>query len=59
MRGNLIVIILIMIFNQLSFCQEKKVYDDGYYVKVGDTAPDFTIHETGGLTYRLSDLKGK
>jgi peroxiredoxin len=44
----------------LSSCgQHKKVYDNGYIVKVGDMAPDFTINETGGKTYRLSDLRGK
>jgi len=26
---------------------------------VGDTAPDFTIQEAGGRSYRLSDLRGK
>lgn len=39
--------------------QEKKVYENGYLVKVGDKAPDFTINEAGGKTYKLSDLKGK
>jgi peroxiredoxin len=39
--------------------QDKNVYDTGYIVKVGDTAPDFTIRETGGRTYKLSDLRGK
>jgi peroxiredoxin len=39
--------------------QEKKVYENGYLVKVGDTAPDFTINEAGGKTYKLSDLRGK
>ena len=33
--------------------------DRGYIVKVGDTAPDFTIQEAGGRSYRLSDLRGK
>lgn len=39
--------------------QEKKVYDNGYLIKVGDQAPDFTINEAGGKSYRLSDLRGK
>ncbi len=39
--------------------QEKKVYDNGYIVKVGDQAPDFAIREAGGKSYRLSDLRGK
>ena len=39
--------------------QEKKVYDNGYIVKVGDQAPDFKINEAGGKSYRLSDLRGK
>jgi peroxiredoxin len=59
MKRNFIVLIMIIVFNQISFCQDKKVYDNGYYVKVGDMALDFTIREAGGKTYRLSDLKGK
>ena len=33
--------------------------DRGYIVKVGDTAPDFTIRTTGGEVIKLSDLRGK
>jgi peroxiredoxin len=44
----------------LSACgQTKKDKDRGYIVKVGDMAPDFTINEAGGATYKLSDLRGK
>jgi len=39
--------------------QDQKVYANGYVVKVGDMAPDFTITEAGGKTYKLSDLRGK
>ena len=47
------------IISSVSFCQEKKVYDEGYIVKVGDQLPDFSINEAGGKVYKLSDLKGK
>lgn len=48
------------LFLILSSCsQGKKVYDNGYLVRVEDMAPDFTINEAGGNSYRLSDLKGK
>jgi len=39
--------------------QTKPVYEEGYLVKVGDMAPDFTINEAGGKSYKLSDLRGK
>jgi len=42
-----------------AFSQEQKVYENGYLVRVGDAAPDFTIREAGGKTYLLSDLRGK
>ena len=34
-------------------------YEHNYLVKVGDSAPDFTVKEVGGKSYKLSDLKGK
>jgi len=39
--------------------QDKPVYANDYLVKVGDKAPDFTVKEAGGKSYKLSDLKGK
>jgi len=39
--------------------QDKPLYANDYLVKVGDKAPDFTIKEAGGKSYKLSDLKGK
>ncbi len=29
------------------------------HLKVGDSAPDFTLPATDGKTYKLSDFKGK
>lgn len=43
----------------IACAQEKKVYEHGYLVKVGDTDPDLTIREAGGKTYKLADLRGK
>jgi peroxiredoxin len=42
-----------------AFGQGQKVYENGYLVKIGDIAPDFTINEAGGKSYKLSDLRGK
>jgi peroxiredoxin len=39
--------------------QNQKVYENGYIVRQGDTAPDFNISEAGGNTYRLTDMRGK
>ncbi len=37
----------------------QKVYENNYLVRVGDKAPDFTVNEAGGKSYKLSDLRGK
>lgn len=59
MKQILIAFLTLIFCTSISRSQDKKVYDAGYLVKVGDTAPDFTINETGGRTYKLSDLRGK
>ena len=56
-RTYLIFIILALFFNLPA--QNKVVYPNNYFVKIGDKAPDFTINEAGGKSYKLSDLKGK
>jgi peroxiredoxin len=57
---QIIITLLILVFtagNAIS--QEKTVYANGFLVKVGDMAPDFTIKESEGKKYKLSDLRGK
>lgn len=50
---------MILLSGSVSMSQDKKAYEEGYIVKVGDMAPDFTVNEAGGKSYRLSDLRGK
>jgi len=50
---------MIVLSCSISEGQEKKVYENDYLVKVGDSAPDFVVQEAGGKSYRLSELKGK
>jgi peroxiredoxin len=59
MKRILIALLTIIFLSPISFSQEKPVYADDYLVKVGDLAPDFTITEAGGKSYKLSDLRGK
>ena len=59
MKRNSIAVLITIFICSIAYGQEKKVYEEGYIVKVGDKAPDFTINEAGGKTYKLSDLKGK
>lgn len=59
MKKKYILLMLLIMVTLISFCQGNKVSNEGYIVKVGDKAPDFTINEAGGKTYKLSDLKGK
>ena len=58
MKKYSFVLLVIILISSLS-CGQVVVYDQGYLVKVGDKAPDFTIKEAGGKSYKLSDLKGK
>jgi len=53
------IVSLAIIISSCSCGQEKKVYKDDYIVKTGDQAPDFTVNEAGGMSYKLSDLRGK
>lgn len=56
---RIFISLLVLAAGVVSTSQDKKVYDNGYIVKVGDMAPDFIIKEAGGKSYKLSDLKGK
>jgi peroxiredoxin len=59
MKKKYIFILTVIFMSMIANGQDKKVYGEGYIVKVGDMAPDFTISEAGGKSYKLSDLKGK
>jgi peroxiredoxin len=59
MRRIFFPLFILIITSSALFCQDKKVYGDGYIVKIGDRMPDFTVNEAGGKSYKLSDLKGK
>jgi len=54
-----VILFSTILISIISSSQARPADDRGYIVKVGDKAPDFTIKEAGGKTYRLSDLKGK
>jgi peroxiredoxin len=59
---NILFLILIITFSisGLTFCDSAKTHKNrGYIVKVGDTAPDFSMQLTSGETVSLSDLRGK
>lgn len=53
------LLLVILLLSSPVFCQVKKVYGDGYLVKIGDQMPDFTVNEAGGKKYKISDLKGR
>lgn len=59
MKRNYFVLVFTILISAISYSQGQIANDEGYIVKVGDSAPDFIIHEASGKTYRLSDLKGK
>jgi peroxiredoxin len=52
-------LLIALLFSSILTAQDKQESDNGYLVKVGDNAPDFTINEAGGKVYKLSALRGK
>ena len=59
MRNILVAVLSTILVNSFIYAQDKQVYKDDYIVKTGDQAPDFTINEAGGKSYKLSDLRGR
>jgi peroxiredoxin len=59
MKKKSMFILIAVLISSVSGSQNNAVFEEGYIIKVGDKAPDFTIREAGGKVYRLSDLKGK
>lgn len=59
MKRILLTLLVVFPAMLVAVSQNQKVNNDGYIIKTGDIAPDFTINEAGGKTYKLSDLRGK
>jgi len=59
MKRTYLAVFLTISLLSASCINAQNADDRGYIVKTGDLAPDFTIREAGGKTYRLSDLRGK
>ncbi|HEX2968991.1 MAG TPA: TlpA disulfide reductase family protein [Bacteroidales bacterium] len=59
MKNLFLSVIIATVCSITSSGQNKPVYENGYLVRTGDMAPDFTINEAGGKSYKLSDLRGK
>jgi peroxiredoxin len=59
MKRIIIILLVSLITSHHLFSQDNKASDEGYIVKTGQMAPDFTINEAGGRSYKLSDLRGK
>lgn len=53
----LISVVLLAVLGSVAFAQQPTPPKTN--LKVGDTAPDFTLRATDGKTYKLSDFKGK
>jgi len=56
---NLKQILLAITLTVCSALNAQTADDRGYIVKLGDTAPDFSMKLTDGKTLKLSDLRGK
>ena len=64
MRISAITYILVLCSAMLASCssstkESTAETDDGFIVKVGDEAPDFTVTTIDGEKYTLSDFRGK
>jgi hypothetical protein len=46
-------LLFLIMFSGFAISQDKPVYANGYVVKTGDMAPDFTIKESDGKKYKL------
>lgn len=51
-----VIIMPLLLLSTNIYAQEE---DRGYIVKVGQTAPDFTVTTTNGKTFKLSENRGK
>ena len=61
-KSFLLVLFLFVIGSGIVVAQNKDdvvVYENEYIVKVGDTAPDFTLELTDGSAFTLSEQRGK
>lgn len=61
-KSFLLVLFLFVIGGGIVVAQNKDdvvVYENEYLVKVGDTAPDFTLELTDGSAFTLSEQRGK
>ena len=61
-KSLLLVLFLFVIGSGIVVAQNKDdvmVYENEYSVKVGDTAPDFTLELTDGSAFTLSEQRGK
>ena len=57
---SLTMVTFTILFGFKAYAQENvTVYEHDYIVKVGDTAPDFTLKLTNGETFTLSEQRGK
>ena len=58
-RLNLFFFCLLAMIALAGNAQEKQADANGYIVKVGEQAPDFTVKLTDGQSVKLSSLRGK